>query len=90
MKDRGLNEDMVLLTTRVVPTDEISQLSWYSTRAQAVLKQPESPACTKIRVLIVAEAFQSLLCIPLSPLTIEKELPINISHLLSEAISADI
>ena len=46
---------------------------------QCFLKQAEYPACTKNRILIVAKAFQSLLCTPLSPLAIEKELPINIS-----------
>ena len=57
---------------------------------QCFLKQAEYPACTKNRILIVAKAFQSLLCTPLSPLAIEKELPINISHLLSEATWAGI
>ena len=44
-------------------------------------------ACTKNKILIVAEDFQGLLC---KPIPVEKELPINISHLLSEAIWAGI
>ena len=42
------------------------------------MKQAESPACTKNRILIVAEAFNVCFACPLSPLAIEKELPINI------------
>ena len=51
------------------------------------MKQAESPACTKNSILIVAEHFQGLFC---APLAIEQEIPINISHLLSEAIWAGI
>ena len=51
------------------------------------MKQAESPACTKNSILIVAEHIQGLFC---APLAIEQELPINISHLLSEAIWAGI
>ena len=40
---------------------------------QCFLKQAEYPACTKNRILIVAKAFQSLLCTPLSPLAIYRK-----------------
>ena len=50
------------------------------------VKQAESPTCTNNRILIVAEDFQGLLGTSLSSLPTEKQLPINISHLLSKAI----
>ena len=47
------------------------------------MKQAESPACTKNKILIVAEAFQSLLCMFIKPSRYGKRA--SCQYLLSEA-----